>query len=311
MIRPLVIKWLEGAEYDSSPDGGNVVLDSMKGWTDRRRSRASTLAVVTLFLLHASVSRPGKAQQTTLVNLQNSELQGDIEKLNSTLSSKDLDSLEAVVNQDSAKWQRRNRQSFVNYMSRACALLSSYDLGDQSKRSFVLSQHAIFVLTTGDLSLEENVRFVRFLTEDPLAIDTGAWRTLRKQKAQLWLEAWHRVTQSTDPKFDFDDLPLLHVPTPADTGLPSGVSPANIVDPRLRAEYEDAIARNNAKIRKYKEQYWLKRNAMRFFTEAERYLVSAYARPPADVPELGNLLSTYIADQSIRDRVLKNVQAHK
>src|ERR1700724_3111071 len=59
------------------------------------------------------------------------ELQEDLARLDSFRSSQDLDALEAVINRQSVKWQKRSRQLFVEYMLRACGLLSSYRLGDQ------------------------------------------------------------------------------------------------------------------------------------------------------------------------------------
>jgi hypothetical protein len=249
----------------------------------------------------------------TLVSLafgQNSdnELRQDIAKLDSFLSNRNLDSIEATVDKESAKWRERDRPSFIIYMTKACSLLSSYDIGDVSKRASLLSRYAISVLTSGDLPLEEQVHFVEFLMFDPLVIDEAAWKTLRKQKAELWLAARRRVESSVDPKFDFDDRAELNVPTPPGSGEPNGVSPEFIKDPKLRAEYERAIAENSAKIRRFNDQYWLKRNAPDFYKNVERYLVNAYSRPPADSAELEQLLAHYVDDNGVRARILEEVR---
>jgi hypothetical protein len=72
----------------------------------------------------------------------------------------------------------------------------------------------------------------------------------------------------------------------------------------LRAEYGRAIAENSAKRLRYNDQYWLKRNAKSFYNEAERYLVDAYSRPPADYSQLDGLLTRYVDDHAVRARIL-------
>ena len=236
------------------------------------------------------------------------DLPRDLVELDSYLSYRDLDTLESVVNRKAMEWQEKDRISFIAYMSKACSLLSSYDVGDISKRASLLSKYAIRVLTSGDLSLRDQVQFVEFLMFDPPAVDETSWRSLREQKAELWLAARRRVAKSLNPTFDFEDRPFLNVPTPAGSGAPAGSSPESIKDPKLRAEYKIAVAQNSAKARRYNDQYWLKRNAPHFYEETERYLVNAYSRPPADLAQLERLLSQYGDDNALRGRVLEQLR---
>jgi len=235
------------------------------------------------------------------------ELRQDIAKLDSFLSDRNLDSLEATVDRESLKWRESSRTSYITYMTKACSLLSSYDIGDISKRASLLNRYAISVLKSGDLPLRDHVQFVSFLMFDPIVIDEAAWKTLREQKAQLWLAARRRVVGSVDPAFDFDDRPFINVPTPPKSGAPAGSAPESIKDPTLRAEYARAIAENAAKARRFNDQYWLRRNAPNFYENVERYLVNAYSRPPADSAQLERLLSQYVDDNGVRARILENV----
>jgi hypothetical protein len=235
------------------------------------------------------------------------DLHRDLVELDSYLAYRDLDTLESVVNRKATEWQEKDRNSFIAYMSKACSLLSSYDVGDISKRASLLSKYAIRVLTSGDLPLRDQVQFVEFLMFDPPTLDETLWRSLREQKAELWLAARRRVAKSTDSTFDFEDRPFLNVPTPAGSGAHAGSSPDSIKDPMLRAEYEIAITQNSAKAERYNDQYWLKRNAPRFYEETERYLVNAYSRPPADLAQLEHMLSQY-GDDALRSRILKELR---
>lgn len=239
---------------------------------------------------------------------QESQLDDDIAKLDILRSSSNLDALRIQIDVDSAKWRWRDRNFFHIYMYRACGELSSYDIGDVSQRAFLLSQYSISVLQSGDLPLPQYVQFVEFLGFDPPVMDESAWKDLRRQKARFWLEAWHRISQATDSRFDFNDRPLLNVAPPPSTGLPAGVSPASIKNPQLRTKYEHAIAQNNAKIQRYNEQSWLRLNGSRVYKEVEHYLVSAYARAPSDLQELQRLLPEYVADTSVRERLLEEAR---
>lgn len=268
-----------------------------------RSIRAGRRTIAVLSLLLAVTPVLGAPAQNS-----DDELRQDIGKLDAFLSNRNLDSIEATVDKESAKWLRKDRPSFILYMTKACSLLSSYDIGEISKRASLLSRYAISVLMSGDLPLHDNVQFVSFLMFDPLVIDEAAWKTLRKQKAELWLAAQRRVERAIDPAFNFDDWPQLNVPTPQRSGVPSGVSPEFIKDPKLRAEYERAIAENSARSRRYNDQYWLKQNAPDFYKSVERYLVNAYSRPPTDTAELERLLSQYVDDNSVRTQILESVR---
>jgi hypothetical protein len=237
----------------------------------------------------------------------NSELQEDIAHLKLLAKSGNLDSVVASIDRNSLKWRSRDRNDFKVYIFEACSLLGSYDIGNVSERALLLGRYAASVLKTEDLAIEENVQFVEFLTLDPPTMNEAAWRTLRSEKASFWLAAVHRVAGATNPKFNFDDKPYLNVPAPAGLGLPAGVAPESIADPMLRAGYERAVAVNTTKTLQYNEQFYLKRTAPRFYMEAEEYLVSAYSRAPADREQLEQLLSKYVVDKAMRDRVLFQV----
>jgi len=250
-------------------------------------------------------------QELAQVESSSRELQEDLAKVDSFLSTRNLDSLEAVADRESTKWQKRNRQSFLTYLLKICSLLSSYDWSDESRQSLLLSRYAILAVTSGELPLQEYVQFVEFLTLDPINVDEATWKSLRLRKARLFLEARRQLAGKVDPNFNFDDRPEVNVKTPPNSGMPNGISAESIKDPKLRSEYESAIARNSAKAQRYNDQYWLKKNTQRFSDEAERYLVNAYIRPPADLPQLEGLLSEYASNEVFRNRIIAEVQEHQ
>jgi hypothetical protein len=285
---------------------GGIMIVGIHTWAK------TTLAILILSTIQGAFPMRARAgQELAQVEDSSRELQEDLARVDSFLSTRNLDSLEAVADRESIKWQKRDHQSLVTYLLRVCSVLSSYDWSDESRQSLLLSRHAISALTSGELSLQEYVQFVEFLTLDPIIVDETTWKSLRLRKAQLFLEARRRLADSIDPNFDFDDRPELNVKTPPKSGVPSGISPESIKDPKLRSEYESAIARNSAKAQRYNDQYWLKKNTQRFSEETERYLVNAYERTPADVPQLEELLSEYVGNEAIRNRIIAEVREHR
>jgi hypothetical protein len=284
---------------------GGTVITSIHTWAK------TNLAILMLWaVLGVFAARAHAGQELAQVENSSRELQEDLAKVDSFLSTRNLDSLEAVVDRESTKWQKRNRQSFLTYLLKICSVLSSYDWSDESRQSLLLSRYAILAVTSGELPLQEYVQFVEFLTLDPIKVDEAIWKSLCLRKAQFFLEARRRLTASVDPTFSFDDRPELNVKTPPNSGMPNGISPESIKDPKLRSEYESAIARNSAKAQRYNDQYWLKKNTQRFSEEAERYLVNAYERPPADLPQLEGLLSEYVGNEAISNRIIAEVRKH-
>jgi len=260
-----------------------------------------------LVLLSALAANGKSTEKSPRIQASSPELEKDLADLDSFRTTRNLESLEAIVGRDATKWKKRDRQFYQAYLFGVCGLLGSYDLGDQSQQALLLGRYAILALSGGDLDLKEQIRFVEFLAQDPLQVDEKTWKTVRRQKAEWWLKTWERVEGSTDQTFNFDDRPFLNVRPPLATGLPAGVSPESVKDPKLRAEYEAAIADNSAKAQRYNDQQYLKQNSGRFFTEAERYLVSAYSRSPADLAQLNALLTKFIGDPAVRKRISDEV----
>jgi hypothetical protein len=290
---------------DREPRTALVVLQYLNSLTEDAETKKRIGETRTYILERYAASKHQQLNDQASIDR---ELGEDLAALESQQESRNFGQVEAIVRQGSAKWQSRDRSAFLSFMSKACAVLSSYDLGDRGKQSVLLNQLAMTVLEGGGLALKNQMEFVEFLTRDPVGLDGEAWSKLRLAKTKLWLEAWRRVSGSIDPNFDFEDLPLMNVSPPNGVALPPGISPESIRDPKLRRDYETAIVQNAAKATRFNEQYWLKNNAARFLGHVERYLINAYSRPPDDLPGLDQLLSEYVADKDVHSRVLNETR---
>ena len=148
----------------------------------------------------------------------------------------------------------------------------------------------IEALDSGHLCLEDQVRFVEFLAYDSTDLNELTWRTVRLQKTNIWLDTWRQISESRDEKFDAADVPMINIAPPAGSGLPSGASPEDVKDPKMRVEFGRSLAGNRTKIVRFNEQQFIRMNVSQFYEEAERYLVNAYSKPPSDPGELDRLL---------------------
>lgn len=90
-------------------------------------------------------------------------------------------------------------------------------------------------------------------------------------------------------------------------GLPSGIAPESVKDPKLRAEYEAALQKNREQIERYTKQYRLRDWLSMFPKRAEEYIIRAYSKPPFDVEELKQYLDKYITDTKTKARILNAV----
>lgn len=141
----------------------------------------------------------------------------------------------------------------------------------------------------------------------PRAPKEQEWAQQRKKDVEVRFHAWKRLIDSIDPKWDPNDKFVRNVAPPLETGLPSGVVPEAIKDPKLRAEYEEAIDNNRQKAEKYLEQSRLRDWLKRFPKRAEEYIIQAYSKPPFAVEELKQYLDKYVADTKTKARILDAV----
>jgi len=152
---------------------------------------------------------------------------------------------------------------------------------------------------------------VRFLSRDLTSADSSdsaAWSRERRAKAGFWLHAWARLENQINRNFDFSDRARLNVRPPEETGLPAGIVPEGIRDPKLRAQYEAAIAANTKKGREWDRQSELRALDETFPKIAEAYVVRVYSQPPSHIEELRQHLTAYRFNREIKEGVISQVR---
>lgn len=242
-------------------------------------------------------------------SLAQNDYQTDIDRL-VALRSHPLDELIAVASQMESKWRRVDWNSYAGIMEHVCSEISNR--GWNNERDREQSEHfARIALSHSNMySWEHESMLVGWLAYQRTTSIVDDNFGERKEKAELWLHAWRRLERETDPNFDINDrknLPTVRVVPPLETGLSPGAPPSAIKNPKLRAQYETAIAVNKRKAEKVSQQMPLLLHGPSFKARAERWLIQAYSQPPARNTELKKYLEIYVQDAKTRQRILSEV----
>ncbi len=227
-------------------------------------------------------------------------------------TSADLGGFEKFADDLDREWSKENREYHARLMLEICKPLSSGQFKDE--RRYVLARkYALSALERQDtipLSLNlELIGHVTTFTSTTHAPEGEDFAQRRSKDVVVRLQAWRRLINAIDPNWNPDEHIMgENIDPPAATGLPTGVAPAAIKDPKLRAAYEEEIQRNRQKAERYREQYealkWLKRYPKR----AEESIIAAYSQPPFKLEELRQALDIYLTDKETKTRILDTVE---
>ncbi len=131
---------------------------------------------------------------------------------------------------------------------------------------------------------------------------------LRTDSLSLWLHLLQLLDRFLDPNFNPEDVPEKLVQPPPTSGgivLRPGADPALIDDPKVRAEYEKAIAANRAKADHYRLQINLRRLEERIPPRAEAFIRNSYTSAPGDQEELQTAIDGIMKNPQRKARLLK------
>jgi hypothetical protein len=140
--------------------------------------------------------------------------------------------------------------------------------------------------------------------------DPKVRKEIRLHMLDMWLRLLDSLDRHFDPAFDENDTPQKLVqppalPDPKQGSLRPGASPSLIADPKLRAEYEHAIAANRAKTKRYRLQLLLRRMGGSLRQEVHGFIASAYKPTPEDRDEVRKAIERNIASDMEKATLLK------
>ena len=121
--------------------------------------------------------------------------------------------------------------------------------------------------------------------------DSIVWKEQRRAKLELWLKALGKLDRMMDPKFDPNDVPLKNIaPSSSSIAYDSGIAPSAIKDPKVRAEYEQAIKLNAEKGVRCSFQMKLRRLDKNWSSKVSAYIKSQYTSDDQDIKEINTLI---------------------
>jgi hypothetical protein len=226
------------------------------------------------------------------------------------MRSRPLDELLTLANQMEIKWRHIDWNQYARIMIRICSEISNRAVNDERLRR-ESERFARIALSHSSRFMWEYQSDLVGAFGSRLSSSDSVWLRERREKAELWLQTWQRLEKEFDPTFDVNDRknrPLMRVYPPDETHLPAGTPPSAIKDPKLRAQYEAAIAENNRKSQRVNLQLPLLGHGPAFKARAEHVLAYLYSQPPFRTTELKRYLQVYIRNAAAKQRILDEVQ---
>lgn len=226
----------------------------------------------------------------------------------------DLETYERFAEAMMSKWSERPKEYYARMINELCGPLSSGRF-DEDRQHIVAREYAMQALAEADaIPLETELELTGHVVTymGRRRPEAEQWVRIRREDVEVRLHAWKRLLDTIDPTWDPNERLVAKVEPPVELGLPPGVAPEAIKDPKLRAEYQAAIERNRQKIERYTEQHRLRLRLKTFPKTTEDYIVQAYSTPPYNTDELKESLERYgIEEQTglrILDAVSKNIE---
>ncbi len=212
-----------------------------------------------------------------------------------------------------SKWSKRNREYYAKLTLEICGPFNSIYF-KEDRRHDVARQYALSALSEpNEITLVTELELIGYVmtpTITSLAPKGKEFEERRKIDADVRFHAWKRLLDTIDPNWDPNEVILSPTGVSADFGLPSGIAPESVKDPKVRAEYATALEKNRQQIENHVKQhqlrYWLKDYPKR----NELYIVHAYSTPPYNNEELQKYLNRFIKDKETRDRIITTVKTN-
>ncbi len=224
----------------------------------------------------------------------------------------DLKEYEKFADEMQSKWSQGNKEYYARLMLEICGPLSSGAFEDD-RRYEVARKYALSALAdVNDISVETEIELTgHVVTLTPTRYSSAGkdFEKNRKEDVEVRFHAWKRLKDAIDPNWDPNEVLLSPNGVGAVMGLPSGIAPEGVKDPKLRAEYEAALEKNRKQIERHTEQRRLSDLLQRIPRSAggEQHIIYLYSCPPFNIEELKECLNRYIDDEKTKARILDAV----
>ena len=237
------------------------------------------------------------------------EYEQDLDQIRSFCESRDLDRINEMLVQIEKKWAELDQHCYVNLLRAACDEIVSCEFTGKIRARRMLTKYATLALnradsTQVDVQLHLLVSYLR-LENRLFSLNVSDFQRERSASADLWLRIWNKVEVLIDEQWNPMDpknevKPYL---PPADVPFEAGMSPGDIKDPKVRAEYEKHLKKSKEIWDKNKQQLMLRKLKAEYSEQVADYIVNLYSIPPFNNQELRKKLAN-LKDEDIKRKIL-------
>jgi len=240
-----------------------------------------------------------------------------MQRIDAVRTSNDNSTLPILAQEIQSKWSNADIIQYSALINRFCYVTLLSTLGKQDEGTAIVSKYALLALARKEeMSVTTEANLVNYLQPQERKIlsnntlSSKDWENYRNERASISLHLLGRISRMADRTFDFSRIPDINVTPPPGANFPSGTSPDDVTDPKLRAEYEASIKANEAFNSKRNEQLQLKELNETLVPLQQKYVVDLYSMKPYNLPELKNLMSKYQLTDAAKQRVIDQVTAN-
>ncbi len=218
------------------------------------------VGVITISLLATHVSLSAVSEPP---DADKREYAGDMERIKVFEKSlkpelaNSLDEFRKVADEIKGQWSQKNVELNAHLILEICRTLSSFNFKDH-RRHDLAREYALSVLDKPEgVSLQMELELTGHVMTSvgiPGSPSGDEFAQRRKKDAEVRLHAWKHLLDCVDPNWDPNEVLLSPNGVGASMGLPSGIAPEGVKDPKLRGEYEAALETNRQKIERHTEQ---------------------------------------------------------
>ena len=230
-----------------------------------------------------------------------------------------LQELERLAEEVKKEYRSSDPEIYARLTASICGAMQGVDVRDDRRTRYLPQHYAMAALEKrAEFSLELQCDLIGHVAQNVGAegktLKGDDYAELRKQQAILWLDTWKRIETTVEKDWDPMDpknMGILNIAPPLETGLPSGVGPEAVKDPKLRAQYEADLKENRRKIEKSNLQ-WIARDRQKYWIpRAKRFFIRTYMEAPDKIEELQTLLEEYVENEADRKQILDAVKSKR
>ena len=239
------------------------------------------------------------------------------QRIDAVRTSDDINTLPILAQEIQSKWFNADIIQYSALINRFCYVTLLSKLGKQDEGTAIVSRYALLALARKEeMSVTTEANVVDYLQPQERKIllnntlSSKDWENYRNERASISLHLLGRISNETNPHFDFSRVPKLNVAPPLAAPVDSGASPQDVADPKLRAEYEASIKANQAFNAERNEQLQLKELNETLVPLQQKYVVDLYSVRPYNLPELKNLMNKYHLADTAKQEIINQVTAN-